>query len=244
VPIDAVTPAISLARAYDQQAAHLNAVLSRDPSVRVIGYKVGATTVAAQRHFRLGGPFFAPLLSSQASASPARLVASDFFHRIIEVELAFRLGRDLRPNPGEIRIPRRRLLNAIAAVIPAIEIADSRFASWTTAPGTAAIADLGFSGHWIHGIERHDGKALDLPGVAATLIINGETVRTGHGADVLGDPLRALELLCLHLRAHGQALRAGDVVTTGSMTAAIAVSAPARITADIDGFEAVEVELK
>jgi 2-keto-4-pentenoate hydratase len=241
---DAVTPAMSLSLAYDQQGAHLRAVLWGVPGGRVIGYKVGATTLAAQRHFGLDGPFFAPILSCQASASPARLSAADFFHRIIEVELAFRLNQELRPKPGATSIPRVSILKAVASVIPAIEIADSRFASWTTAPGTAAIADLGFSGHWVHGTERTDWQDLNLRGVTAALAINGETVRTGCGADVLGDPLRAVELLSLHLRARGQVLRAGDVITTGSMTGSVAVSGPAKIMAKIEGFEAVEVELK
>lgn len=233
----------SLGDAYDLQYAHLAALAADNPAARIIGYKVGATNPASQNHLGLTGPFFAPILSTQASASPARLAASGFFHRIAEVELAFRLGEDLRPKPGSMHIPRPQLARAIASVMPAVEIADSRFGDWRAASGIAAIADLGYSGHWVHAAELTDWQGFDLPTLGARLWVDGERVRQGRGSDVLGDPLRAIELLALHLRARGQALRAGDVVTTGAMTTPFVVPGAVTLRAEIDAVGEVALQL-
>ena len=49
--------------------------------------------------------------------------------------------------------------------------------------------------------------------------INGASVGTGAGSDVLGHPLEALTWLANHLIERGRFLRQDDVVLTGSVVA-------------------------
>ena len=58
----------------------------------------------------------------------------------------------------------------------------------------------------------------------ATVEINGARVAEATGAAVLGDPLRALVWLANKLPEYGYALRAGQLVMTGSLTRQFAVS--------------------
>ena len=53
--------------------------------------------------------------------------------------------------------------------------------------------------------------------------INGARVAEATGAAVLGDPLRALVWLANKLPDYGHAVRAGQIVMTGSVTRQFAV---------------------
>lgn len=55
---------------------------------------------------------------------------------------------------------------------------------------------------------------------------------TGIGRNVLGDPRIALAWIANELRAHGMALEAGQVITTGTCAIPVPVAAGVTIEAD------------
>src|SRR6185312_6843797 len=89
-----------------------------------IGYKIACTNAVAQRFLSMPEPFYGRLLSSATFDSPALLHPGDFFMRIIESEFAFRFARDLPPAGRPL--DRDEIADALAGVLPGIEIVDSR----------------------------------------------------------------------------------------------------------------------
>jgi len=201
---------------------------------RIIGYKIAATNETAQKQLNVTAPFCGRLLSHSTHCSGATLTAANFNHRIIEPEFGFRIGADVPPS--EAPYTRDTIAPYIAAIIPAIEVVDHRYTDWTTVGAPSLIADNAIHGAWIEGEDVSDCRDVDLATHATKLIVNGETVRTGSGAAVLGHPLNVVAWL-----ANVRPLRAGDKITTGTTTAVYFANPGDRITADFGAFGAASV---
>ena len=70
---------------------------------------------------------------------------------------------------------------------------------------------------------------------------NGEVVATASGAASLGHPAAAVAWLVRSLAADGEGLRAGDVIISGGLTAAVPVAAGDVVVATIDRLGSVEL---
>ncbi len=117
---------------------------------RTIGYKIACTNAIAQRFLNMPEPFYGRLLAASTFDSPARLAAADFFMRVIESEFAFQFASDL-PLSARALLDRDQIAEALAGVLPGIEIVDSRFTSWTTVGAPSLIADNACHGAWGQG---------------------------------------------------------------------------------------------
>lgn len=204
-----------------------------------IGYKIACTNAVAQRQLGVDGPFYGQLLAPLCFDSPARIAASRFSMRVIEAEFAFRMGRDLPPGAQRTR---EEIADAIDAVLPGIEIVDSRYESWTTVGVLSLIADNACNGAWVKGDLVRDWRAFDLAAQSVSLIVNGETLREGSGAAVLGHPLNAMQWLVEALNARGVGLRAGEFVTTGVTTGVYEAHAGDRIRAEFGSVGTVDLK--
>ncbi len=183
---------------------------------RVIGYKIACTNAIAQRFLNMPEPFYGRLLSASTFTSPASLPAADFFMRVIESEFAFQFSRDLPPAGRPL--DREEIADALAGVLPGIELVDSRFQSWTTVGAPSLIADNACHGAWIKGALVREWRHFDLAAQAVTLSVNGGVIERGSGGAVLGHPLNALQWLVHRLHAQGTGFVAGQYVTTGVTT--------------------------
>lgn len=226
--------------AYRVQDAFV-ARLAESGGGRPIGYKIGLTTAAAQQALQVDRPIHGRLLSSFCHASPGSLAPQQFFMRAVEAEIAFRMGADLLSGSAGASIPREAVIEAVAAVLPSIEIADSRYRPGSGAGAAAIVADNAFAGHWVHGADTSAWRDLDLPGLGVRLFVDGQRVREGTGAAVLGDPVNALVYLANALARRGGGLRKGDVVSAGSLTAPLIMTSGRLVEADFDGLGRVEV---
>ena len=74
---------------------------------------------------------------------------------------------------------------------------------------------------WKVGAGIEDWRGLDLAAMRTELLVNGEQVSDGSGANVLGHPLEPLVWLANARAARGGGLAAGEIVTTGSTCAAL-----------------------
>jgi 2-keto-4-pentenoate hydratase len=196
----------------------------------ILGHKIACTNTSAQVLLNVDGPFRGKLLSSFCFDSPARLKTGDFFMRVIEAEFAFRMAHDLPP----ASTPRQseEVADAVEGVIPAIEIVDSRFNSWTTIGAPSLIADNACNGAWVKGALLTRWRDIDLAAQAVNLVVNGKVVRQGSGSAVLGHPLNALLWLVNSLNARGLGLKAGQYITTGITTDVYMAERGDVITAD------------
>jgi len=76
------------------------------------------------------GAVYGRLLSTLTFDSPPLLPSGDFSWRVIESEYAFPVRA--RSAPAAQPLDRDEIADALAGVMPGIEIVDSRFHSWTT----------------------------------------------------------------------------------------------------------------
>jgi len=160
----------------------------------------------------------------------------------MESEFAFQMAADLKPAPTPYT--REQVADAVGAVLPGIEIVDSRFDSWTTVGTPSLIADNDCHGAWVRGSLIKDWRSLDLAAQGVKLIVNGEVKSTGAGSAVLGHPLNALTWLVNAMNTRGLTLKAGQFVTTGVTTDIYMAEPGDQVKADFGAVGAVEVRFQ
>jgi 2-keto-4-pentenoate hydratase len=239
--VDPAALRCGLDEAYALQAEHLRQLLA-DADDAVVGTKLSVTNEAALARLGLAAPLLGPILRSRCHANGATLRRDAFLACIIEAEIGLQLGADLDGRHG---MPSRGTLRAsIAAVFPAIEIADSRYARWAEAPAHAIVADLAYAGAWVRGTDCPLWPALDLDALPVVLSRDGRPEREGHGSAVLGDPLHALARAVADAGARRQILRAGTLVSTGACTVPWPLAGTGRLRADFGALGQVDMVLR
>ena len=88
-----------------------------------------------------------------------------------------------------------------------------------------------------------DVRTWDFAGHAVSVAIDGHTVAHGRGANVLGDPRWALAWLAQELCDHGDHLRAGDWVITGTCVTPVPIAPGQHVRCDFGALGAVGVQL-
>jgi 2-keto-4-pentenoate hydratase len=164
---------------------------------------------------------------------------NDFFMRVVEPEFAFEMRDDL-PASGR-PYDTDTVAAAVGAILPAIEIADSRYAEWTVVDGPSLIADNGCNGAWIRGETYPGWRACDLATHEVALVVNGKSVRQGRGDVIMGHPINALTWLANMLSRLGSGLKAGDLISTGTCTEMYLGQAGDEICADFGSLGIVEL---
>ncbi|HST84991.1 MAG TPA: 2-keto-4-pentenoate hydratase [Kineosporiaceae bacterium] len=202
----------------------------------VVGHKVGLSSRAMQEMMGVDEPDYGHLLADMrlSSAVPAR--RDRYCQPRVEPEVGFILGADL---PGE-DCTEADVLAATEAVVPAIELIDSRIVNWRILlPDT--IADNASSAGFVLGAERVDPRELDLTSIPVVLRRNGEEVAAGRSDAVLGNPVIAVAWLARTVARFGVRLRAGHLVLPGSCTRAIDARAGDDFHAEFEGLGSVRL---
>lgn len=197
------------------------------------GHKIGLTAPAIQAQLGVDSPDFGVLLADEIDPSGAVVDLSALIAPRAEPEIAFTLATDLA-GPG---VDAAAALAAVATVHPALEIIDSRVADWRITLVDTVADNASGARAVVGGGVALDG--LDLAAVACTSVLGGEEVASGTSDAVLGSPLNALAWLANALGERGTTLRAGQVVLSGSITAAFDVADGDEVTATLDGIGTV-----
>jgi 2-keto-4-pentenoate hydratase len=228
----------TLAEAYAVQRRVVDGLLAEGE--RCIGYKVACTNVIAQQALRIDRPVFGRLLSHTTSTSPSTLTAADFTHRVIEAEFGFLIGRDVEPTADGSPHTIESIAQYIEALVPAIEVVDYRYESWTV--GALQVAcDNAIHGWWVVGEPVTDWQGHDLADAPVSVTRAGLPVTSGSGQAVLGNPLNVMAWLADELPRFGERLTAGDYVTTGVTTDVFEAAAGDLLVADFAAFGTVEL---
>lgn len=203
---------------------------------KIVGRKVGLTSLAMQKMFGVNEPDFGHLFQDMILASGAECRVNALMLPRVEPEIAFVLARELR-GPG---VTRADVMAAAEYVTPALEIIDTRIRDWKiTLPDT--IADNASSARVVLGAEKSSPAAYDLAKVAMTLEKNGTVVERGLGEAVLGHPAEPVAWLANKLAEFGQILAAGSIVIPGALCRAVEVAAGDSIVARYDHLGTVSV---
>lgn len=236
-PVERLTadhPDLSIDEAYQIQAAQISA--RTDGGAVIKGYKVGLTSAAMQRQLDVDQPDFGYLLDDMFYPDHATIPLQSLLQPRVEPELAFVLRQTLA-GPS---VTTAEAVAAVAYVMPALEVIDSRIRDWDIQLSDT-IADNASSGAVVLGGRPAPITEVDLRTVGCNLFENGELRETGAGGAVLGSPINALVWLANTLGQRGVELQAGRVVLPGSVTRAIAVRHRSHVTAEFSGFGTVSV---
>jgi 2-keto-4-pentenoate hydratase len=183
-------------------------------SGRLFGWKIAATSEAGQKHINVDGPMAGRILPETVIPDGGTASMAGNEMRVAEPEFAFRMAADLPPRPSPYSA--QEVLAAVGTLHPAIEIPDSRFADFISAGAAQIIADNACAHLFVLGAPTPSNwRTLDLVEEKPVIALRGKQY-TGHGKNVLGDPVIALTWLANELRQLGVTLKAGEVVTTGT----------------------------
>jgi 2-keto-4-pentenoate hydratase len=235
VHLQDVVPPKSSQEAYAIQ--HEIAALCGQPAR---GFKVGSTSLEAQRLLGTDEPGSGLLLAPYVYASPARISIEPDHTPAVEGEFAFKVGRDLPPRAAPYTID--EVADAVAAVAGAIEVVGTRFSGGLARKGRWLVtADCGANIAFVGGPWRHDLRGLDLKTHPVAMTINGAVRGTGTGERALGDPMNVLLWLANQQSAAGRGLTAGEIVSTGTCTGLDPVRPGDRVQADFGDLGRVEI---
>ncbi|MFE9326364.1 2-keto-4-pentenoate hydratase [Nocardia sp. NPDC052278] len=236
-PLIARQPDIDVVDAYEIQLINIRRKL--DNGAKVVGHKVGLSSLAMQQMMGVDEPDYGHLLADMEVFEDVPVETSRYLIPRVEVEVGFVLGADL---PGE-ECTEADVLAATVAYAPSIELIDSRIKDWKI--GLAdTISDNASSAGFVLGAARVAPKDLDIKAIDAVLTRNGEVVAQGRSDAVLGDPVIAVAWLARKVASFGVRLKAGDIVLPGSCTRAIDARAGDSFHAEFAGLGSVRLQFK
>jgi 2-oxo-3-hexenedioate decarboxylase len=204
----------------------------------ITGRKIGFTNREMWKVYGVQSP------TRELAATPA-LRIKDFVEPRIEPEIIF--GLKAAPLPG---MSEAALLDCTEWVAFGYEVVQSIFPGWKFAAPDAVAA------HCVHGAlligvrhaiaPRKTKWQHELANFTVELYCNGKLSQRGSGALVLDSPLLALRSLVEMLAndTHNPPLRAGEIISTGTLTLAMPVRAGESWTTKVSGIPLEEIALR
>jgi 2-keto-4-pentenoate hydratase len=220
------------------QAYAINRAVAERLGWEPLGWKIAGTTANVRGKLGLDGPIYGRSFRRFKCASPAHLKHAELLDPLVECEFFVTLARDLPPRSEPWTMP--EVIDAIAEVHAGIEVAECRYRRGALPPLPAILADGSATGRYVFGgaiANWRDG----LTAVKVALEVDGALRREGSGADVMGDPLQPLLWLADERRHWGDGLRAGETISTGSMTGMLPIRAGQRVCARFGDLATVEI---
>jgi 2-oxo-3-hexenedioate decarboxylase len=228
-PLTDDRPDLDLATGYAVQR------FQRGTAGPLVGWKLGVTSRAKQKQVGVDSPIRGFLSTAHALDLGEPLDVALHIQPRCEPEIVFILGRDLS-GPA---VTAADVMRATEAVAVGIEVLDSRYENYRfTMPDV--VADDASAGRFVVG-PPVSPAGIDLGLVGVVLEHRGEVVGTASGAASLGHPAAAVAWLVRSLAAEGEVLRAGQLVLSGGLTAAVPVTAGDSVVVTIDRIGAVEL---
>lgn len=202
----------------DKQTAYRVArMVEEELGWRVAGWKIAAMNEELQRQLRTDSPIYGRVFAPLVRESPATVEYATQCSPIPEVEYEALLGADLPPRAKPYTV--EEVTEAVASLHPGIELAECRFVHDAAFPPLNAIlADGAGSGTIVHGPAIADWRKRDIAAQEVILTCHGVVRRRGTAADALGHPLQPLTWLANELSRTGIGMKAGQVISTGTLT--------------------------
>ena len=207
-----------------------------DSGAKIVGAKLGLTSVAKQRQMKVDQPLYGWLTDDMQIDVGQSVECARFIQPRCEPEIAFLLKSDLEG----AHVTAAHVLAATEAVFGAIDVLDSRFTGYSFTFNDV-VADNASSAAFILGGTPLDPNGIDLRLTGCVFEKNGELVATASGAAVLGHPAASVAWLVRELARRGRGLTQGQVVMAGALTEAIPVAPGDTVVARFDRLGTVEL---
>ncbi|AXF56967.1 2-keto-4-pentenoate hydratase [Salicibibacter kimchii] len=233
-PLTTLHPTLNIEEAYNIQLETIQSKVSNEDEV--VGKKIGLTSKAMQNLLGVDEPDYGHLLRSMQVKNDGQVKLNKVMQPKVEGEIAFVLKNDLSgPN-----VTTDEVVTSTDYIVPAIEIVDSRILNWEiTLPDT--IADNASSGLYILGDETYEINDMDLGEINMVLYKNNEEINRGKGSAALGNPAYCVAWLANKLYDYAITLKAGEVILSGALSAAIEAASGDEFTASFGGMEDVSI---
>ncbi|MBA4601393.1 fumarylacetoacetate hydrolase family protein [Thermoactinomyces sp. AMNI-1] len=213
-PLTELEPELTIEQAYQVQLVTIGRKIKA--GARVTGKKIGLTSLAMQQLLGVDQPDYGHLLDDMVVKNGGQVSFKRVLQPKVEAEIAFVLKKELT-GP---RVNAMDVLLATDYILPALEIVDSRVSNWQIKlPDT--IADNASSGLYVLGEKPVKIDSVDLAQIGMVLYKNGEMMDTGVGAAALGNPAVCVAWLANKLYEFGISLKAGEVILSGALSAAV-----------------------
>jgi 2-keto-4-pentenoate hydratase len=210
-PLIVTDPELTLDEAYYIQLENIKKKL--EEGQKIVGKKIGLTSVAVQKMLGVDEPDYGHLLDTMVVENGGTIDTKDMLLPKVEGEIAFILKKDLKgPNVTAVDV-----IQATDYVVPALEIVDSRVQDWKISLRDT-VADNASSGLYVLGGKPTKLEDIDLELVGMALYQNGEVANTGVGAAVLGSPATSVAWLANRLADYDITLKAGEVILSGALS--------------------------
>lgn len=207
-----------------------------EAGAKLIGYKVGLTSVAMRRSSKIDEPDYGFLYDHFMIEDGAKVRHVNYCVPRVELELAFILGEELQ-GPG---INMLDVMRATEYIIPSIELIDTRVDEPRRIFDT--IADNGAGAGIVLGGRPFRPHDVDLRMVPGILYRNAEIEETGLSCGVMGHPANAIAWLANKLATLGYALEPGQMLLAGSFVRPVWAEVGDTIRADFAELGSISIQ--
>ncbi|MFS0777671.1 2-keto-4-pentenoate hydratase [Neobacillus sp. 3P2-tot-E-2] len=236
-PLTYTDPDITVNEAYHIQLENIKKKVSEGR--KIIGKKIGLTSVAVQNLLGVNEPDYGHLLDTMMIENGGTIFCETMIQPKVEGEIAFILKNDLKgPNITVLDV-----LQATDYVVPALEIVDSRIQDWKIKLQDT-VADNASSGFYVIGGKPTKISEINLELIGMALYQNGEVANTGVGAAVLGNPAGCVAWLANRLADYDISLKAGEVILSGALSGMVVAKPGETFTARFAHLGQVSVNFK
>jgi len=198
-----------------------------------LGWKIGFGGPEALKRLRTVAPLVGFLTDRALVSSGSTVSIAGWTKAVAEPEVAVYIGNDLEGGSDQ-----DKARSAIAAVGPAIELADVRFAPDEV---EAILADNIYQRHVVLG-RRDTSRAGELDGVFGRVHKDGVLIAETDDPQALpGDLIDNVRHVANLLATFGEHLKAGEIIITGSIVPPIQVSVHTEILYELEPIGAVSV---
>jgi len=199
------------------------------------------------RHWKSGGPSreatatHAALPPQGVWTSPADAADLRCNLRLIEVEIALRLARDVTAAEAGT-VTHDDAMDLVDSMAVSIELVDSRWQQGIDAPPLLKLADLQSHGALVLGAWQPFEKR-DWSQQACSVSIGNRPLELRRGTHSMGDPSWVLPAWLRHVTREGASASKGTVVTTGTWCGMLPASKGDLVIAGFDGMGEASLQL-
>ena len=220
----------STTEAYEIQGEVAKRYIKKNKETLIIGKKIGCTNKAAQIQLNVKESFFGNIFSDNISKSNCIINSEKYFSPYVEPEFSFVMKNELDISKAPYNV--NTVCESILAILPSIEIVDSRYEDWTSVGVNNLIADNAVHAHWIYGTKTKDLNYFNFNNHSVDLFINEKFIERGNASAVMGNPINSLTWLINNLALIGKSLPKNYYITTGTCTPAIPIEKGNNVMAD------------